>query len=227
MSAVYAMYKAGRGLEAYESIAPTAATLRQLVHLAWRDKDADVLAGLAEAHGRACPADAGLPILRARAAFLRHRYADVVRLLRGGDWKAMLDAAPAAWEVEDLMIRSLLRLGRFDDALSCAESSTRRDGDPWFEAVVHAATGNVERAIRSMQACAARGNSPGELYADPDAGANLKEVSNPATSGLEPRADAFAPFRRLFPEPQAASAPASQEAAQPATGPGSPGPEPP
>ena len=47
---------------------------------------------------------------------------------------------------EDRLIRSLIRLKKFDAAARAAKGSTDRDGDPLFEAVVAIASGHVGRA---------------------------------------------------------------------------------
>ena len=61
---------------------------------------------------------------------------------------------------EDRLVRSLLRLKKFDAAARAAKESTDRDGDPLFEAVVAIAAGDVDRAGPLVEQRAAGATGP-------------------------------------------------------------------
>ena len=120
--------------------------------------------------------------------YIRRNWADAVTRLQENRETILADGENLlVWE--DRIIRSLARLGRHDEALAIARTSTERDLDPWFEAVVQAAAGNVEETIDAMRHCLSTGAyTPEQFYADDDMGPAL-------------RSEAFAPLRELWPAP--------------------------
>ena len=87
---------------------------------------------------------------------------------------------------ERALIVSGLRLNRFPDATKKARSSTDRDGDPYFLILVHAAQGEVDRAIQMMEQCLQLGYEPSAFYDDDFLGPYLQTAP-------------YQDFRRRFP----------------------------
>lgn len=185
-------YKAGRGLEAYRQILPRRETFEQLAQLYLEAKDAVGLSRLVMLHGEADSQDPVLPIWQSEAAWLAGDYAAVVQVLVAGRDK-LLDDGRYVWRYEDLLVRSLLRLERFDEAESIAVNWSERDEDPWYLLLVAAARGDVEMATRYVTQCIERsGYDIRELYGDADLGPALRK-------------DRFSPLRKKFPPPDADS----------------------
>lgn len=57
------------------------------------------------------------------------------------------------YDFDRLIVNSLVRSERFEEALKHAKVSTEFDGDPYYELVVHIASGEVDKSIQVAQAC--------------------------------------------------------------------------
>jgi tetratricopeptide (TPR) repeat protein len=87
------------------------------------------------------------------------------------------------------LIRSLIRLKRFDDAAVEAGRLSQRIDDPWYPTLVHAARGDVAETATGLAQCVEAGHSAAEFYED--------DVLGPAMQSE--------PFRELaqkYPEPK-------------------------
>ncbi len=181
-----ALYRSGRGPEAYRRLPPKDATFDQLGWLYYGDDDAAGLEGLIELHRKDSPADPALPFWQADVAMLRKDYEKVVAIL-GAAGKGVPEEL--TWRHEDRMIRALLRLSRGREALLLAKESTARDGDPYWEAIVYAVQGDVQRTIELVgRLVEEHGYDLEEFYEDADAGPALR---SPGAAG----------FRKAHPEP--------------------------
>lgn len=150
-------------------------------------EDADALAALIAAAHRMQAAIAELPLYEAELQWQRGEYTLAAKLFaqQQGD---LAQDEQRRWWVADRLIRSLVRLQRFDEALQIAGAFHEREKDPWFMAVAHAASGDVENCAAALGQCAELGYSADDFYADPEIGAAL-------------RSEAFARLRETYPDP--------------------------
>lgn len=88
---VYAMYKAGRGIEAYQQAGARNATFSQLANLLGFDKKGDDLAALVNAHRPNAPDDADLLFFDAQAKFLLKQPDEAIALFQKAYTKQALD----------------------------------------------------------------------------------------------------------------------------------------
>jgi tetratricopeptide (TPR) repeat protein len=187
-SRVFARFQSGKGLSAYTDIGPKKKTFDQLATLFSNTRQAKELAALMEAHRQTDPKDQDLPGWELEARWLEGDYAKVVTLITDHR-PALLASAVHRWKVSDRLIRSLVRLKRFDEALK--EADVARDGKPapFFRAVVHAAAGDVAKTEQVLQECVDRHEWIGRFYTDPDLGPIL-------------RSETFRKLRSKYPEPE-------------------------
>jgi len=185
---VYALYRAGKAVEAYRTVGPRDATFAQLARLHWGDNDADGLDALVGEAYKADPKHRALPLWRAAVHSLRKQYAPAVKLLRDNR-KAMLAEEDDLPRFEGVLIDSLVFLKRFADALQAARASTARDGDPFYEAVVHAAMGNAAETAALLEKLIQKGYVTAQLYAN----SHLRKALS---------SDAFREVRKRFPPPE-------------------------
>jgi tetratricopeptide (TPR) repeat protein len=176
---VDALYRAGRGLEAYRLVGPPRATFRQLIPFFVDDPDPVPLTKLAEAHVRADPTDPDRSTWQAEICWRRGDYEGVASLLKRGDWRAQNSAAetPGYFEKRnqlrrDRLVRSLLRLGRLDEAEE--EIEPKSYGELWAlgEALVAAAQGDAKGVFTSVESIIkdAGPDALVRLYSDADLG---------------------------------------------------------
>jgi len=163
----------GEALKAYQESDDKPLTYRLLAPLLVELNRADDLAALVKAHRGVAPKEPTLGLGEAESLWLTHDYQGVVGVLDRDRDAIMADPDNAPW-YEDRLIRSLIRLKKFDAAARAAKGSTDRDGDPLFEAVVAIASGDVCRAGPLLERCAALGYSPDKFDADVDAGPIFK-----------------------------------------------------
>lgn len=189
---VLARIKQGEGLKAYEELDPKFAVYDQLAQYFAREEDADNLEALVEAHSKNNPNEPTLALWKAEVYWLRHEYGKAADVLLGHRTTILSDPLNRG-RFEDRLIRSLLRARRVDEARREAKLSTSRDGDRWFEAVVAAATEDLDEASKTLRACLERGYTTDDFYADDDLGAAL-------------RSDKLSKLRADFPEPSSESA---------------------
>jgi len=165
--------KLGEALQSYQEVADKPLLYRMLVPILIELNQPDDLAALVQAHRGIAPKEPTLGLWEAESKWLAHDYNGVVDVL-GRDRDAILSDAANASHYEDRLVRSLVRLKKYSDAARAAKESTDRDGDPWFEAVVAVAAGDVGRAGPLLDQCAARGYTLAEFDADADIAPSLK-----------------------------------------------------
>ena len=191
---VYAMFRGGKALEALRTVEPHAGTFQRLADLAFRAGDGGTLQDIVAARRGQDPADKTLALWHAKALFLRGRYDQTVQFLRD-NWQAAGEADDLE-PFDDLLVRSLVRVGRLDEAVKHAARITARTGDPWYEAVACAAAGDPADAAQAFAACIRHHHRIADFYADPDIAAALA-------------CEALAPLRKQYPPP-ADTQPATQ-----------------
>jgi hypothetical protein len=159
----------GEALKAYQESDVKPLTYRLLAPLLVELNRADDLAALVKAHRGVAPKEPTLGLWEAESQWLARDYQGVVDVLDRERDAIMADPDNAP-RYEDRLVRSLIRLRKFDAAARAAKGSTDRDGDPLFEAVVAIASGDVSRGGPLLERCAALGYSPDKFDADVDAG---------------------------------------------------------
>ena len=192
---VYAMFRGGKALEALRTVEPHAGTFQRLADLAFRAGDGGTLQDIVAARRGQDPADKTLALWHAKALFLRGRYDQTVQFLRD-NWQAAGEADDLE-PFDDLLVRSLVRVGRLDEAVKHAARITARTGDPWYEAVAYAAAGDLANAAQAFAACLRHHHRTADFYDDPDIAAALAS-------------EALAPLRKQYPPPAADTQPATQ-----------------
>src|SRR5262249_36900388 len=123
--------------------------------------------------------------------WLRNDYAGVVRYL--DDKRDFFSKRSNRYPADERRIRSLIKLGRTDEAVEAAKQQQRGVSGEQLLALVHAARGDVSATI------AALGERPSRYvisscYTDADLGPLL-------------RGETFKPFRDRFPEPKESKVP--------------------
>jgi tetratricopeptide (TPR) repeat protein len=184
---VQALYQAGKGLSAYTDLGRDKQTYYQLASLFVRDHKAKGLEALIAAHRQTEPNDPTLPVWETEARFVAGDYAAALQLLRQHRDGAF--AQPnERWRYKDRLVRSLVRLKRFDEALHEARAFAKeRNGNLLLPAVVYAAAGDVAKTEAELVKCARRYYGTYAFYNDPDLGPAL---------GRAP----FRALRQRFPE---------------------------
>ncbi|MCA9297074.1 MAG: hypothetical protein KC983_11165, partial [Phycisphaerales bacterium] len=184
-----AMYREGMMMEAYERLGSTRRAARTLVRLCINDMDSKRLRTIVEAHHALHPNDRAVHLWYAQEAWFEHDYERVLEHL-ASVVTLTADDGQSIETYDELLVRSLVRLGRFDEAMDAARQATSRAGDPYFEAVVHAAAGRVGETVQIIERCVELGRRPNSFYEDDDLG--------PIIAG-----QAFAMLHRLYPSPYA------------------------
>lgn len=160
--------KSGRELSAYDDIAPRPETFVQLArHFSEQGDEATVLE-LSERMRQDEPeAPAGWN-WSAQIPFQRQDYARVVELLSGRPWQDSESTDHYQWsECRRYYFRSLLRLGRIDDAVQFAAEEASK-GDRTNLVVAHTLAGDKERVAALLPAVEPYRYS--SLFTDEDAG---------------------------------------------------------
>ena len=166
-----AWYDDGQMDKAYEELPPRRLRARQIAELCVARSDRVGLERILVIHGRQDPEDPALAIWQAEQYWMTGRYDSVVETL--GDMPGALADDYVIGRREDRLVRSLVRLKRFRDAMSVARASTARDGNPFLEVIVHAAAGHVDAATRAMRRSIELGVDEEVFYRDEDAGPAL------------------------------------------------------
>jgi predicted Zn-dependent protease len=192
---VWARFQAGRGLSAYGDIGPNDKTFRQLAGLLNSPERADDLQKLIEAHRKVTPNDRRLPAWEGQVHWLHNEYERAVVQYRRytpppkvkDDEESFDHGVP--WDWEQNLVRSLIRLKRFDEARRELDRPALKHHTV-LRAAVAAAAGDVAATDRELAGFAKEPYfSPASLYADPDLGPAL-------------RSDKSAPLRQKYPEPK-------------------------
>jgi predicted Zn-dependent protease len=195
---VLALIRLGKTVETYTQAEAKDEAFVELARLLAREKNAADLKALVAARTKDSPTDPALPLWEAEAYWIGNDYPKVIEAL-SGQGAAVPSEQPDRSRFEDRLVRSLTRVKRFEDARREAHTSTLRDGDPWFEAVVVVAAGQPEQAATLLRKCLERGYSLEDFYADTDLGMGL-------------RSKLLGKLRDEFPEPAALQAGGEQAA---------------
>jgi tetratricopeptide (TPR) repeat protein len=184
-----AMYREGLMMEAYERLGSTRRAARTLVRLCINDMNSKRLRTIVEAHHALHPNDRAVHLWYAQEAWFDQDYERVLEHL-ASVVTLTADDGQSIETYDELLVRSLVRLGRYDEAMDAAEQATGREGDPYLEAVVHATAGRVGETVEIIERCVELGHRPKSFYDDDDLG--------PIITGR-----AFAMLHRLYPSPYA------------------------
>jgi len=169
-----ARHGAGREATAYRELGRHGLVFESL---AWAMSSAEepvALRRLLAERREDAPEDPRIPFFEAQALWLEGETAKAVRAFgatRAFAQRSALEGDDSflAW-IEDRLVRGHLRLRRYDLALVSARESTARDGNPYYEVIVHAVEGNVQAARLVLQSCFDLGIGPEVFLDDPDAG---------------------------------------------------------
>ena len=191
VSIVYAMYHGGKSLEALAELPPAEKTFEQLAYLASGDEDAPLLASLAKAFRQQSPDQHWAALWEGESAWLQKDYQRTVELLL-----SQRNAIREHDEIEyqyrymDRLIRSYVRLGQLAAARREAKHSTEYDQDPYYEALVAAAAGDVDQTTTLLEQLQREQDYViDDLYGDEDMSRALEQP-------------AFADWRKENPPPQ-------------------------
>jgi hypothetical protein len=178
-------YAGGSGISAYLQM-DEEDVYRRLLELILSARDGETLAQLIALRSERFPDDPQIGFWLAHAQIISgQEEAGLQRLIaRRGEFAK--DPDLARWMESDL-VRGNLRLKRYEQAMGYAETSTRRDGNPFFEFLVQVARGNAAAAERIYEDLTELGYGTGHVYGDHDIGRKLLTD------------EAFARFRTLWP----------------------------
>jgi hypothetical protein len=201
-SRVLCWHKLGKGLEAYDTFEPKQATFAELASLFAAEMQAEELRQLLERHESNFGVTNETREWHVRLRWLAKDYDGAVELLEQYGQKLIEEHPYDTVSLEAIWVRSLVRLERYDDALTIAKASTAREySDPYFELVVHAAKGDTDRCAELLPQLLDSADgyySPQTLLDDEDMGPALQS-------------EAFKELREKY----LATPPASEETALP------------
>lgn len=186
---VQALYKAGKGLIAYQTVRPAKTTFSQLAHAYQADSNLDGLEALLEAHRRAEPQDADGIYWKGQLHFRRAEYAEAIKQFDLFRFRRGNDGHEYDWQLRDSLIRSLVRLKRIADAECELEKEPERYRFSLLYAVIVAAAGKVAETEAILDELAKNQWLPATFHADPDLGPAL-------------RSEPFAKLREKYPPPK-------------------------
>ncbi len=166
-SRMRARARLGKALETFGEADDKAMAYRVLGPILIDQNQADDLAALVKAYRAIAPKEPTLGLWEAESRWMAKSYEQVVAIL-SRERNAILSDPERMAQFEDRLIRSLVRLKKYPEAATAAKESTERDGDPWFEAIVAAASGDVPGASELLGKCADRGYTRADFDADPD-----------------------------------------------------------
>lgn len=165
--------KAGEAVSLYREAADKLTAFDTLAPILAENGQANDLESLVKAHREQFPKFALLGSWEAEACWLRKDDKGTIEILNKHRDSILSDEALIE-RFDDRLVRSLVRLKDFDEALNAAKASTIRDGDPWFEAVVYVAKGDVTQSESALKQCLAHGYAISDFEADSDMGDPFK-----------------------------------------------------
>lgn len=184
----YALVLGKRAVWAYTNVYSGAEGFSSIANTCVRLKDTDSLQAVLDVHREKEPGDPMLPIWQAEVEFHRGNYASAVRLLQSNRGALKQEQFSYVY-FDDRLVRSLVRLKRFDEAL--AEASAP-DGSPnnYYQLIVYANNGSDKAAAIVRAMIEEDLYTLEDLYTDEDFGAVLKTDAR------------FAALRREFADQQ-------------------------
>ena len=153
--------RAGRWRDVPERVGRDDATIDQVMWHLVNQGDPQALDEFLAAHAGARPT-----IGRAYVYSLQGAHAMAADYL--ATYREALRTEDSIYSYDDLAVRSLIRAERFVDALKLAKESTAYDDDPYYELIVHIASGETDQAIDTAQACLDTGYYTVEEFYDDD-----------------------------------------------------------
>ncbi len=183
-----ARIKTGKVVATYEQVEPRRKTFEELASLCVAEKDAVQLLALLDAHRKADPDDAILPVWEMELKWLRRDFEGTLRLLaehRDG----VLDEPRFRWKADAYRVRCLVKLKRPAEAVGEAKALANEGSrNPLLLALAYAAAGDVNETIAVLERPKASPAVIRNCYQDEDLGPIL-------------RGEPFRAFRQRFPEP--------------------------
>jgi tetratricopeptide (TPR) repeat protein len=182
-----ARVQAGKAIAIYNELGGGSRSFQDVAHVCLQTKNAGQLEALLAAHRQAEPEDASTVEWDVEIRWLKKDYEGTLQLL---DEHAKTFALPRyQWKCENHLVRCLVKLKRFDEAVRRADAIAKRKfGNRMLQILARAARGDVQDTIAVMAKHAQDRFLVGDCYRDDDLGAIL-------------RSDAFRPFQERFPEP--------------------------
>jgi tetratricopeptide (TPR) repeat protein len=151
---------AGQWRLALDRVGGSEEAIDQLMWFHINQKDSDALDELLTAYLPTAPS-----IGRAYVYSLRGAHQAAAEYL--ASHREALQTQEMRYSFDDLVIRSLIRAELFAEALKWARESTEFDDDPYYEMVVHVASGDSDEAIAVAKKCIDSGNyTPPDFYND-------------------------------------------------------------
>jgi tetratricopeptide (TPR) repeat protein len=160
------------------SAADGIAALDEVVRLLQAAQDDEALEHVVELALARFPEDPGAAWWQAELLWRCGDVAGAVKLLarRRNDFVATRSLEV----IEGRLVKGLVQLGRFDEALAEAQRSTARDGNPWYELLVTTRAGRGPDAAAVLERCVGpAGLDLEELLEDEDLGPALRETVLP------------------------------------------------
>jgi len=171
-----AMIALGKHLAAFERCPDKALAFRHLAEDLSLEEKPGVLMDLVARAGTFEALLLDRRFYAADAQFLRKQYPPAIAILRPLllqvrklEKKEESDAAlELLWEVEDRLVRSLVRTKAFDEALAIGQHVAERDEDFDYLLIVHANRGDVQAALAQLEKAASDPGDAERLFDDED-----------------------------------------------------------
>lgn len=197
---VYARELAGESLSIYRELQPADKVFSQLASLLSNHNRLPELERVIAARLTDAPADPVALLWSARLPYMKQDYTSALQILNKHRATLLADEGNR-YSCRSMIVRSLVRLKRFDQARAELTQLKKDEQEPWLSAVVECAAGNVSAGTALLEPLVQDDEETiEEMYDDPDLGTALKSP-------------AFAAFRAKHP------APSTQPATQPTTAP--------
>ena len=157
-SRVICWHELGKSIEAYEQLEPKEKVFEELI--SWED-DEETIGKLIELHRKQFPQSFAVARWSAQQSFESEDYESVVKILVPA--LKRLDQANAQndedglgqrFAADSLLIRALIRLGKFDQALDAAKNALGEEEQAFYQAIVHAANKDETAFKKAAKICA-------------------------------------------------------------------------
>jgi predicted Zn-dependent protease len=184
-----ARIKVGKTVVTYQEIGPGTRGFEDLAYLCLQDKNVNELQALLASHRLAEPEETDLAGWDVEIRWLKQDYEGVLKLL--DDHKGVFAEPRHRWKYEAFLVRALVKMKRFDDAVKQAETFAKRKyGNQLLLVLAHAARGDVKQTIAVIE-----GHKHSNAYL-------VSDCYRHEDLGPILRSEAFRDFRDRFPEPK-------------------------